>query len=78
MRTMSTTGAARPARVISTPKCLISRLRHDERGVLDIELIGFVPILVLVPMCLVPCLSALSGGCADGRPRGCAVVPPDD
>ena len=50
MRTMSTTGAARPARVISTPKCLISRLRHDERGVLDIELIGFVPILVLVTM----------------------------
>ena len=60
MRTMSTTAAVRPARVISTPKCLISRLRHDERGVLDIELIGFVPILVLVTMFLVQGFLAVS------------------
>ncbi|QQC41048.1 pilus assembly protein [Actinomyces oris] len=35
-------------------------MRHEERGVLDIELIGFVPILVLVTMFLVQGFLAVS------------------
>ena len=60
---MSTTTMAatlRPARLASSPKRLIRRLRHEERGVLDIELIGFVPILVLVTMFLVQGFLAVS------------------
>ena len=60
MSTTSTTTAVRPARLTSSPKRLISRLRHEERGVLDIELIGFVPILVLVTMFLVQGFFAVS------------------
>ncbi|OMG11088.1 pilus assembly protein TadE [Actinomyces naeslundii] len=54
------TAAACPARLASSPKHLFNRLRHDERGVLDIELIGFVPILVLVTMFLVQGFFAVS------------------
>ena len=60
---MSTTTIAatpRSARLASSPKRLIRRLRHEERGVLDIELIGFVPILVLVTMFLVQGFLAVS------------------
>ena len=60
---MSTTTMAetlRPARLASATKRLIRRLRHEERGVLDIELIGFVPILVLVTMFLVQGFLAVS------------------
>ena len=60
MSTTSTTTAVRPARLTSSPKRLISRLRHEERGVLDIELIGFVPILVLVTLFLVQGFFAVS------------------
>ena len=60
MSTTSTTAAACPARLTSSPKRLISRLRHEERGVLDIELIGFVPILVLVTLFLVQGFFAVS------------------
>lgn len=56
----SMTAAACPARLASSPKHLFNRLRHDERGVLDIELIGFVPILVLVTMFLVQGFFAVS------------------
>ena len=56
----SMTSAACPARLASSPKHLFNRLRHDERGVLDIELIGFVPILVLVTMFLVQGFFAVS------------------
>lgn len=56
----SITAAACPARLASSPKHLFNRLRHDERGVLDIELIGFVPILVLVTMFLVQGFFAVS------------------
>ena len=56
----SMTDASCPARLASSPKHLFNRLRHDERGVLDIELIGFVPILVLVTMFLVQGFFAVS------------------
>ena len=56
----SMTAAACPARLASSPKHLFNSLRHDERGVLDIELIGFVPILVLVTMFLVQGFFAVS------------------
>ncbi len=56
----STTAAASPTRITSGPKRLINRLRRNERGVLDIELIGFVPILVLVTMFLVQGFLAVS------------------
>ena len=56
----SMTAAACPARLASSPKHLFNRLRHDERGVLDIELIGFVPILVPVTMFLVQGFFAVS------------------
>ena len=56
----STTAAASPTRITSGPKRLINRLRRDERGILDIELIGFVPILVLVTMFLVQGFLAVS------------------
>ena len=56
----SMTAAACPARLASSPKHLFNRLRYDERGVLDIELIGFVPILVLVTMFLVQGFFAVS------------------
>ena len=56
----SMTAATCPARIASSPKRLFNRLRHDERGVLDIELIGFVPILVLVTMFLVQGFFAVS------------------
>ena len=53
MSTTTTATTLRPDRLASSPKRLIRCLRHEERGVLDIELIGFVPILVLVTMFLV-------------------------
>ena len=56
----SMTAAISPALLISSPKRLIDRLRHEERGVLDIELIAFVPILVLVTMFLVQGFFAVS------------------
>ena len=60
MSTTTTATTLRPARLASSPKRLIRRLRHEERGVLDIELIGFVPILVLVTMFLVQGFFAVS------------------
>ncbi|TQD62217.1 pilus assembly protein [Actinomyces oris] len=60
MSTTTTATTLRPARLTSSPKQLIRRLRHEERGVLDIELIGFVPILVLVTMFLVQGFLAVS------------------
>ena len=70
MSTTSTTAAACPARLTSSPKRLISRLRHEERGVLDIELIGFVPILVLVTLFLVQGFFAVSSDLRQcSRPR---------
>ena len=60
MSTTTTATTLRPARLTSSPKRLIRRLRHEERGVLDIELIGFVPILVLVTMFLVQGFLAVS------------------
>ena len=60
MSTTTTATTLRPARLTSSPKQLIRRLRHEERGVLDIELIGFVPILVLVTMFLVQGFFAVS------------------
>lgn len=60
MSTTTTATTLRPARLASSPKRLIRRLRHEERGVLDIELIGFVPILVLVTMFLVQGFLAVS------------------
>ena len=60
MSTTTTTTAARSTCLTSSPKRLINRLRHDEQGVLDIELIGFVPILVLVTMFLVQGFLAVS------------------
>ena len=60
MSTTTTATTLRPDRLASSPKRLIRRLRHEERGVLDIELIGFVPILVLVTMFLVQGFLAVS------------------
>jgi len=60
MSTTTTATTLRPDRLTSSPKRLIRRLRHEERGVLDIELIGFVPILVLVTMFLVQGFLAVS------------------
>ena len=60
MSTTTTATTLCPARLTSSPKRLIRRLRHEERGVLDIELIGFVPILVLVTMFLVQGFLAVS------------------
>ena len=60
MSTTTTATSLRPARLASSPTRLIRRLRHEERGVLDIELIGFVPILVLVTMFLVQGFLAVS------------------
>ena len=60
MSTTTTATTLRPARLTSSLKRLIRRLRHEERGVLDIELIGFVPILVLVTMFLVQGFLAVS------------------
>ena len=81
---MSTTTMAatlRPARLASSPKRLIRRLRHEERGVLDIELIGFVPILVLVTMFLVQgffavsTVTSVSAAARDGA-QPCWAAPP--
>ena len=67
MSTTSTTTAVRPARLTSSPKRLISRLRHEEQGVLDIELIGFVPILVLVQgFFAVSTVTSVSAAARDG------------
>ena len=62
-------------------------LRHDERGVLDIELVGFIPALVIVLLLLLQGFLAVStvtstsaaardGARAleDGRPAGQAVM----
>ena len=77
----SMTAAACPARLASSPKHLFNRLRHDERGVLDIELIGFVPILVLVTMFLVQgffavsTVTSVSAAARDGARAGGARGP---
>ena len=46
--------------IASCGRKLSRRLRRDERGILDIELIGFIPILVLVTIFLVQGFFAVS------------------
>jgi len=41
-------------------RCLSRRLGRDERGVLDIELVGFIPILVLILLFLLQGFLAVS------------------
>jgi len=41
-------------------RCLSRRLSRDERGVLDIELVGFIPILVLILLFLLQGFLAVS------------------
>ena len=77
MSTTTTATTLRPARLASSPKRLIRRLRHEERGVLDIELIGFVPILVLVTMFLVQgflAVSTVTSVSAAARDGACAAM----
>ena len=42
------------------PRRLLHMLRHDERGVLDIELVGFIPALVIVLLLLLQGFLAVS------------------
>lgn len=46
--------------IASHSKRMSRKLRHDERGILDIELVAFIPILVLVTMFLVQGFLAVS------------------
>ena len=46
--------------IASCGRKLSRRLRRDERGILDIELVAFIPILVLVTMFLVQGFFAVS------------------
>lgn len=69
--TTATRGAASPGRPL-TPGRLLRRLRRDESGVLDIELIAFIPILVLVLVMLlqgflaVATVTSVSAAARDG------------
>ncbi|WP_243118343.1 pilus assembly protein [Actinomyces wuliandei] len=69
--TTATRGAARPGCPL-TPGRLLRRLRRDESGVLDIELIAFVPVLVLVLLMLlqgflaVATVTSVSAAARDG------------
>ena len=60
MSSTTTTAVIHPNRLSPHPRKLANRLCCDERGVLDIELIAFVPILVLVTMFLVQGFFAVS------------------
>lgn len=46
--------------IVSCSKRMSRGLRRDERGILDIELVTFIPILVLVTMFLVQGFLAVS------------------
>ena len=56
-RSSRSSQCSRPPR---PPRRLLHMLRHDERGVLDIELVGFIPALVIVLLLLLQGFLAVS------------------
>ena len=56
----STTAKSNTFHIVSCNKKASHRLQRDERGILDIELVAFIPILVLVTMFLVQGFFAVS------------------